>query len=70
MLGVACVDRELAYPLALGAGAGDEVDALQGSADSAIAAVILPRGSFRESSSTRTVTENCALTWAMGAEGS
>ena len=29
MLGVAGVDRELAHPLALGAGAGDEVDALQ-----------------------------------------
>ena len=64
---VAGVDRELAHPLALGAGAGDEVDALQAPPASAIAAVSLPSGSWRASSSTRTVTENWAETEATAA---
>ena len=64
---VAGVDRELAHALALAAGAGHQVDARSAPPASAIAAVSLPSGSWRASSSTRTVTENWALTEGIAA---
>ena len=60
---VAGVDRELAHALAFATGAGHQVDALKGTAGLGDAgAVSLPSGSWRASSSTRTVTENWAET--------
>ena len=66
MLAVLGVDRELAHPLALAAGArarGRRPAAAPPA--SAIAAVSLPSGSWRASSSTRIVT----LYWALTAMG-
>ena len=60
---VAGVDRELAHPLALGAGAGHEVDALQRPAGLGdLRRSACPAAPARASSSTRTVTENWAET--------
>ena len=66
MLAVLGVDRELAHPLALAAGARHQVDALQLPAGLGDRAVSLPSGSCRASSSTRIVT----LYWALTAMGS
>ena len=55
---VAGVDRELAHPLALGTGPRYESTPCSAPPASAMLAVSLPRGSWRASSSTRTVTEN------------